>query len=273
MRKLKKIDNAGTLALIGIVRLKDVVARAFEFLAYLASKLHIRLSYGSSVHYRLIRNLNMELVARWQSRREERLRLSIVVATYQQANALNCLLASLLCQTLQNFEVIVIHDGADAGSRAIANRYESDFAGRLRYIETAQRFNDWGHSLREIGIQVALGEYVLLTNGDNIYGPRTVECIFDAVDQYQLDVVTWNMIHSRPWPGATRLKACNPFSVHPVHDLIDMGSFAVRTTLAKAAGFRDKASDGDATYFSDVLRVTGKSVRVGKIEKTLFVHN
>lgn len=103
------------------------------------------------------------------------------------------------------------------------------------------------------------------------HGARLVECIFDAVDQYLLDVVTWNMIHSRPWQGATRLKACSPFAVLRAHDRIDVGSIAVRGPLAKAAGFRDKASDGGAAYFSDVLRGTGQLVRIGKIDKSMLV--
>jgi hypothetical protein len=40
---------------------------------------------------------------------------------------------------------------------------------------TANRFNDWGHSLRDLGIREARGDYILHFNADNVLYPNALE--------------------------------------------------------------------------------------------------
>jgi len=45
----------------------------------------------------------------------------------------------------------------------------------LLFHITEQRFNNWGHSLRNMGIQQAKGEYIVHLNADNILYPNALE--------------------------------------------------------------------------------------------------
>ena len=56
------------------------------------------------------------------------------------------------------YEVLVYHDGPV--SRPVPNR--------IRVRETSERHNDWGHSLRDLGIREARGDYVIHFNPDNV---------------------------------------------------------------------------------------------------------
>lgn len=258
--------NAATRCRRSLNRLLETVANWF-----LAKHLHS--VHGGRVNYASFRWLASEHSQRWQRKVLQKRRLTIVVVTYRQPMALECLLASLRCQTLQNFDVIILHDGPDEETRGVAAAFESVDSGAYRYVETATRFNDYGHSLRDIGIADATGEFLLITNGDNYYAPRFVEFAFDVIDANGLDLAMWDFVHSHSNPGGTGLPAYSPFSVYPFPLRIDIGSFMVKSALAKQVGFRDKSHDGDASYLQDILERSGPSLRMGKIEKTLMVHN
>jgi glycosyltransferase involved in cell wall biosynthesis len=237
---------------------------------------HLRRVHGNRVAYAHHRWLPSERSERWVRKPPAPHRLTIVVVTYRQLEALKCLLASLNCQTLRNFDVLVIHDGRHDATRHLVERSAADYDFPCQYLETDERFDDYGHSLRKAGIRSATGEFLLITNGDNYYSPRFVEFVFEAIDLHHLDIAMWDIVHSHSKPGLSPLPSYSPFSISPVRYCVDIGAFLVRTSMAKKAGFRARTLDADATYFEDLVRAgtaTGVRVAIGKIEKTLMVHN
>jgi glycosyltransferase involved in cell wall biosynthesis len=98
-------------------------------------------------------------------------RFSIIIPHYQGTiNHSQFLkgIASLLRQTIQDFEILCYHDGP------LLNPV-LNFP--VRIFPTAKRYNDWGHSLRDIGIHEARGEYIVHFNPDNILYPNALECL------------------------------------------------------------------------------------------------
>ncbi len=232
----------------------------------------LRMIYGDHVSFRAFEALPAETAPRWAATVAQPVRLSIVVVSYKQPMALQCLLSSLACQTLQNFEVLVYHDGPDPETHAVAERFVA-LGDRFRYRETDTRHNDWGHSLRQIGIGEASGEFLLITNGDNYYVPRFAEFAFDAVEAGGLDMVLWDLVHSYTSPGLRTLRCYTPFRVFPARYVVDIAAVMVRTALARRVGFADRSQNGDATYVEQLLALGDAPIRVGKVEKVLAVHN
>ena len=228
--------------------------------------------YGDHLSYEAFEHLPAENADRWADIAVQPIRLSIVIVTYKQAMALQCLLSSLVCQIVQNFEVLVYHDGPDEETRAVADRF-ARVSDRFRYHETAERHNDWGHSLRSLGIKEAQGEFLLITNGDNYYVPRFTEFVFEAVERGGLDMVLWDLVHSYSSPGRRTLRCYTPFRVFPAKYMIDIAAVMVRTVLAKRVGFVDRSHSGDASYVEQILALDDTRIRIGKVEKTLVVHN
>ena len=233
----------------------------------------VRRCYGRNVRFVKSENSSREdLSNRWRFREEVSPRLTIIVITYEQELALDCLLKSLICQTLQNFRVFIIHDGPGANTRDIVSIYLKQYPKKFEYFETGKRYNDFGHSLRQIGIDITNTEFLLLTNGDNYYTPRFVEFMFEAIDRYGLDVVLCDMVHSHDNPGSTIQPSYGFFCTRPFRNYVDMACFLARASLAKKVGFRDRSFSADATYFEDLLHTSGLVV-VGKVDKILMVHN
>lgn len=235
-------------------------------------KLFFSSVYGKNVSYQGIEDFSSEWNSRWSTLAPNKVQLTIVIVSYKQPAQLECLLASLICQTLQNFEVLIIHDGPDAETRTVAETFAKR-STRFRYLETDKRYNDYGHSLRDLGLEAAMTDYLLITNGDNYYMPRFTEFVFEAIETHHLDMAIWDIVHSYTSPGKISQRCYNPFRIYPVRWMVDIGAVIVRTELAKLVGFADKSFDGDATYVEDILSIKSRPIKVGKIEKTLTVHN
>ena len=201
--------------------------------------------------------------------------LTIICVSYQRYEMIPILRHSFLAQTLQNFKLLIIHDGYDQRMDEILAVFKRDYPERVDYQFSETRFNDYGHSLRDMGIKLADTEYLLITNDDNYYAPRFVEQMFHAIDarpEAPPDIVYCDMLHSHNNPGLRWQLPYNRFETAPKRNYIDIGSFIARTELARKVGFRDKTFAGDATYFNDLLEATPKP-RVIKIPMVLLVHN
>lgn len=79
---------------------------------------------------------------------------------------------SLAAQTFKDVEILCYHDGPLLDMTA-------EFP--LPVTCTAQRHNDWGHSLRHAGILAATGDYILHFNADNILYTDALQQIADAI--------------------------------------------------------------------------------------------
>jgi hypothetical protein len=144
---------------------------------------------------------------------------------------------------------------------------------RISFYSTPIRYNDYGHSLRSIGIQKFLGgsDFVLLTNGDNYYCPKFVEEMLGAAEQ-GADFVYCDMVHSHYRIDSSSGSNYGFFATELKYTKIDVGSFIVRSSIAESVGFRNRHHDADWDYVSDILK-NFPSLKIVKIPKVLFVHN
>jgi len=79
--------------------------------------------------------------------------------------------------TFRDFEVLIYHDGPV--SRPIPDL--SEFSFTYKYRETKTRYNDWGHSLRDLGIKEASGDYIIHFNPDNLLYPDAMFNIHKSI--------------------------------------------------------------------------------------------
>jgi len=199
--------------------------------------------------------------------------IEVVCVAYRRPGPLKVLVRSFLEQTAKNWKLTVWHDGPDAEFERLLRGFAGEDPARIAWRCTPERHNDWGHTLRDLGLRESTGDFILLTNDDNYYVPRTVEFLTRTIRQDVPDVVLFDMVHSYDQPGGVQQPAYNVFETEFAAYRIDIGTAIVRGELARAAGFRDRSQNGDQTYFEDVFRAKGDGLRVAKLHKVLFVHN
>ncbi len=201
--------------------------------------------------------------------------IEVIAVAYKRIGELRVFVQSWLNQSSDRWRLRVLHDGHDDEFVAVMEEYRALAPDQISYECSRERYNDYGHSLRELGLRTATGDYVLITNADNYYIPKAIEYLVEAVvNNNKPHVVMFDMIHSHFRAGARAQPSYAFFQTSYARGSIDMGSAIVRTRLARKAGFRDKSHDGDATYFEDVLRARApKELQVCKLPRVLLVHN
>ena len=79
---------------------------------------------------------------------------------------------SVLAQTLPGFELLLIDDGSNDGSTAIAQRYAARVPEKVRYLEHSGHANRGKSASRNFGIAEARGRYLTFLDADDVFLPH-----------------------------------------------------------------------------------------------------
>ena len=102
--------------------------------------------------------------------------VSVIVTTYGDCSTLDRAIDSVLSQTYQNIEVIVVDDNGDGDpsrmkTEQLMARYEGD--ERVVYLKHAINMN--GSAARNTGIERAQGSYITFLDNDDVLLSRRIE--------------------------------------------------------------------------------------------------
>ncbi len=92
---------------------------------------------------------------------------SVVIAAYNAADTLGEAIRSVLAQTRQDFELIVVDDGSSDDTAAIAAGFAAD-----RRVQIHSQENAGPSAARNQGIALAKGEYVSMLDSDDLWLPN-----------------------------------------------------------------------------------------------------
>ena len=106
------------------------------------------------------------------------MKFSVVIPLYNKEHYIEATIRSVLSQTCQDFEVIVVDDGSKDNSLALARKYESD---RVRII--AQE-NQGVSVARNTGIENARGKFIAFLDADDQWQANYLATIQGLTDQY-----------------------------------------------------------------------------------------
>lgn len=186
--------------------------------------------------------------------------VEFIIPTYDRKMPLVSMVASLMAQTNIDWCAHIIVDNPYNLVDWDIKSYFPEKKVKRSFVE--KRYNDWGHSLREIGKQQSEADYIVMTGDDNYYTPNFVEELSKVVVN-KPGMVYWDMVHSH--------YHYQYFKCTPAYNQIDMGAFATRTDLAKQIKLNTSyAADGEFVRDFNAKFPFEKKV---KIEKVLFVHN
>jgi glycosyltransferase involved in cell wall biosynthesis/SAM-dependent methyltransferase len=116
-------------------------------------------------------------------------RVSVVVIFLNAERFLDEAIQSVLGQTRQDWELLMVDDGSSDGSSAIARRHAERDPERVRYLEHPGHRNLGMSASRNLGIHHARGEYVALLDADDVWLPEKLArqvAILDACPEVAL---------------------------------------------------------------------------------------
>jgi len=109
--------------------------------------------------------------------------ISVVMATYNGEHFLRKQLDSILAQTLQPREIIIIDDCSKDGTAAIANEY-AETHQQIRFV--ANEFNLGYIGNFEKGMLLATGDFIALSDQDDIWIAEKLEKLYRGIGGHLL---------------------------------------------------------------------------------------
>jgi glycosyltransferase involved in cell wall biosynthesis len=98
------------------------------------------------------------------------MKISVVIPTYKRANIIRRAIDSVLKQTFQDFEIIVVDDCSNDNTEQVVKAIQDR---RIIYIKHTT--NKGGCAARNTGIKAAGGEYIAFLDSDDEWLPKKLE--------------------------------------------------------------------------------------------------
>lgn len=124
---------------------------------------------------------------------------SVIIPVYNRASALKEALASVLAQTCQDFEIVVVDDGSADDPRAVVEAFADP---RIRFVAQA---NQGGGAARNTGIDHATGRFCAFLDSDDIFLPHHLAAMKETLEGTS-DTVGYARVRVDRGQGRTFLK-------------------------------------------------------------------
>jgi hypothetical protein len=167
---------------------------------------------------------------------------------------------SFLCQTYDNYEIYIHHDGP-LNDPTIANKFRN-LSDKITFIDNLEHKGHWGFFHRHnVAMMEPHADWILFTNEDNYYVPVFLERMISAAKNKGSKMAYCDSVHSHFNYGVLDT------SVNVAR--IDMGSFITHMDLIKTTPWTSFDSVADGIYACQV----GSKTNPVKVPGILFVHN
>lgn len=117
---------------------------------------------------------------------------SVIIPVYNAEKTLSRCLDSLLCQDLQNTEIILINDGSQDGSPTICRAY-AERCDRIRYYSQE---NAGVSAARNAGLAHARGDYILFVDSDDAVALDYLRVISEQIAKTNCDLLLFGAAKS-----------------------------------------------------------------------------
>ncbi len=192
---------------------------------------------------------------------EKKNKVSIVLPVYNQADLLEEAIKSVLAQTYQNFELIIVNDGSTDNIKPILDKY----AECPRILILTQENQKLPKALTN-GFSYATGEFHTWTSADNIMLPQQLEeqvrflqenldadmvyCNYEAIDDRGVPLTGSDFrVHNQKVKGSSIIHLPGSTEkLNVVKDNFIGACFMYRATVSKVIGEYDPNSFGCEDY-------------------------
>ncbi len=117
--------------------------------------------------------------------------VSIIIPTFNRANLIAETLDSILAQTYQNWECIIVDDGStDHTSKVVEQYLKKD--NRFKYFHRPEDHLPGGNGARNYGYKISKGNFINWFDSDDLMLPEKLEYQVNALIKDNLDFVSCN---------------------------------------------------------------------------------
>ena len=198
--------------------------------------------------------------------------ISVIVPVYQTEKYLPRAIDSVLAQTVQNWELLMIDDGSQDSSGFICDEYARN---DLR-IKVIHKTNGGVSSARNAALAVAQGEYVIFLDSDDCLSPFMLEYLLDAIQKNDCDIAQCNYLDfSGSFPDFGAVPKSNIAKILPLEKVLDhleemnfivMWNKLYKRSLFDGVAFKGRIHEEIATAF----KIYFKAEKVAVLDTVLY---
>ena len=115
--------------------------------------------------------------------------VSVIIPVYNVEKYLKQCLDSVLHQSFQNFEMIVVNDGSTDGSGEIIEQYVEKYSEK---IITVSQSNRGISATRNRALRMAKGKYIVFVDSDDYIGQDYIKVLYQEAEKSCSDMVICN---------------------------------------------------------------------------------
>lgn len=112
--------------------------------------------------------------------------VSVIIPVYNCEKYLETCVDSVLNQSYQRIEIILVDDGAKDDSGNICDRYAKDY----KNVRVIHQRNNGVSAARNTGLNSATGEYVMFVDSDDWLSPDTIHAMMNEAEHSEFDLVS-----------------------------------------------------------------------------------
>ena len=162
--------------------------------------------------------------------------VSIAISTYNWSSALRCAIRSVLLQTVQDFEVLIVGDGCTDDSAAVVAEFDDS---RLQWHNLAQNHgSQW--AVNNFANQNAAADWIAYLGHDDIWYPTHLEAILRTAKNTSAEIITSVMILFGPQGSGIRgVAGLFPTRNFSSRDFVPPSAIAHKRSIFRDVKWRD----------------------------------
>ena len=120
--------------------------------------------------------------------------ISVVIPVYNAEEFLDRSIKSVISQSYDNWELLLIDDGSKDNSRRICDCY----AAKDKRIKVFAKENGGSAAARNFGVQQSKGEFIFFLDADDLIEPNALELLLAEYEKNETDLVMANFSKLNP---------------------------------------------------------------------------
>ncbi len=137
-------------------------------------------------------------------------KISIITCFLNVEQYLEEMIESVLQQEYENWELLLIDDGSTDNSTSIAKKYVSRYPGKIIYREHNGHSNRGASASRNVGIDMATGEFIAFLDADDVWLPDLLSCLLTLMQAHSVALVCEASEYWYDWSNTERQNVIIP---------------------------------------------------------------
>ena len=117
-----------------------------------------------------------------------KVKISVIIPNYNNGIYLEECINSVLNQTIEDIEIIIIDDCSRDNSRNILQLFQSRYPNKIKVIENKE--NSGAGLSRNNGLDIATGEFIKFLDADDTMDEDVLESMYNAAKEHNVKIVT-----------------------------------------------------------------------------------